>query len=403
MIKYSNSKKINKGSTIFLLITLALLSAFGPFVVDFYLPSLPLLAEYFSTSASNVQLSLSLSFLGLALGQLLIGPLSDKYGRRIPLLFCMWMFIISTIACLFSWDIYSFLIFRLIQGMAGAGGVVLSKSIPTDMFTGKKLAKYIAIISAINGIAPVVAPIIGGVLLQFTSWKGVFLVLLGIGIIMLFASYYLKESLSTEKRTNKGIFSTFISLGKVFRNPTYVYNTFTLVMACVVLFSYISSSPFIIQEHYGYSPLVFSFCFSLNAIGIALGSTLSMRFKETKNSIIVGSSGLFITSLLTAFSLFNNMSFIYFETCLFVLMMFLGLLLPSSTALAMDSERKNAGAASAVIGSLTFLIGSICSPLVGIGNLLNSTAICIVTGALLSVVFCFLARRNEQRVYTKNK
>jgi len=174
-------------------------------------------------------------------------------------------------------------------------------------------------------------------------------------------------------------------------------------MASVVLFSYIASSPFIIQEHYGYSPLVFSFCFSLNAIGIAAGSALSMRFKETKNSIIVGSSGLLISALLTAFCLFNNMPFIYFESCLVILMMFFGLLLPSCTALALDSERKNAGAASAIIGSLTFLVGSICSPLVGIGNLLHSTAICIVTGALLAALFCFLARRNEKNEYLKNE
>jgi len=189
----------------------------------------------------------------------------------------------------------------LIQGMAGAGGVVLSKSIPTDMFTGKELAKYIAIISAINGIAPVISPVIGGLLLQFTNWKGIFIVLLGIGVVILILSYFLKESLPVEKRSNKSTFSTFISLGKVFRNPTYVYNTFTLVMAAVVLFSYIAASPFIIQEHYGYSPLIFSLCFALNSLGIVVGSIISMRFKQTKNSIIVGSSGLFVFSLATAF------------------------------------------------------------------------------------------------------
>jgi len=395
MNKYQNSTKINKRSSIFLLLTLSLLSAFGPFVTDFYLPSLPSLTGYFQTSVSNVQLSLSLSMLGLALGQLIIGPLSDKYGRKSPLLFCMWIFVISTIACLFSWDIYSFVFFRLIQGMAGAGGVVLSKSIPADMFTGKELAKYIAIISAINGIAPVLSPVIGGLLLQFTNWKGVFIVLLGLGVVILILSYFLKESLPVEKRSNKSAFSTFISLGKVFRNPIFAYNTFTLAMAAVVLFSYIASSPFIIQEHYGYSPLVFSLCFSLNAIGIVVGSVISMRFKQPKNSIIVGSSGLLILALATAFCLFNNMPFIYFESSLIVLMIFLGLLFPSTTALALDSERKNAGAASAAIGATTFLAGSICSPLVGLGNLLHSTAICILTGALLAALFSFLARRNE--------
>ena len=397
MITFQNSTQSTQRSSIILLLTLSLLSAFGPFVVDLYLPSLPSLTGYFQTSASKVQLSLSLSLFGLALGQLLIGPLSDKYGRKMPLLICMWLFVISTMACLFSWDIYSFLVFRLIQGMAGAGGVVLSKSIPTDLFKGKELAKYIAIISAINGIAPVISPVIGGVLLQFTSWKGVFIVLLGIGLVILVLSYSLKESLSIEARSQKSTFSTFASLGKVFRNPSYVFNTFTLVMAYVVLFSYIASSPFIIQQHYGYSPLVFSFCFSLNAIGIVVGSALSMRFRRTKNSIIVGSFGLLIFTFILAFCLFYIKPFIYYESCLVLMMIFIGLLLPSCTALALDSERQHAGAASAAIGAMTFFAGSLCAPLVGIGNIFHSTALCMLTGSVLVVLFCFLARRNETR------
>lgn len=395
MNKHLNSAKETKSTYILLLLTLSLLSAFGPFITDLYLPALPRLTAYFNTSASNVQLSLSLSMFGLALGQLLIGPLSDKYGRKSPLLICMWLFVISTVACLFSWDIYSFVVFRLIQGMAGAGGVVLSKSIPTDMFTGTELAKYLAIISAINGIAPVVSPVIGGVLLQFTNWKGVFIVLLGIGFIILLLSYRLKESLHVEKRSNKSAFSTFIALGKVFKNPTYAYNTFTIAMAAVVLFSYIASSPFIIQEHYGYSPLIFSFWFSINSISIVFGSALSMRFKQPKNSIITGSLGFLIMGLATSFCLYQNMSFIFFETCLMGVLFFFGLILPSSIAIALDSERQNAGAASAAIGAIIFFAGSICSPLVGIGNILHSTAICILTGVTLTALFCFLARRNE--------
>lgn len=393
---YQDITKGKNVSLVFLIITLGSLSAFGPFVTDLYLPALPLLADYFHTSASLAQLSLSLSMLGLAIGQLIVGPLSDKYGRKGPLLISMWIFIIATIACLFSWNIYVFVILRLIQGMAGSGGIVLSKSIPADLFSGKELAKYLAIISAINGIAPVISPVLGGLLLEFTDWRGIFMVLLGLGIVILIMSYNLDESLSVEKRTNKSTFSTFISLGKVFRNPTYVYNTLTLMAAAVVLFSYIASSPFIIQEHYGFSPLVFSLCFSLNSIGIVLGSALSIRFKQTKNSVLTGSSGLVVFSLATAFCLFQDMPFVYFEACLMVMMIFLGLILPSSTALALDSERENAGAASAGIGALIFLAGSICTPLVGIGNFMHSTAICIMSGAILAGLFCLLARRNEK-------
>ncbi len=391
----SETTEKKKTSSIFLLITLALLSAFGPFVTDLYLPALPSLTDYFQTSTSTVQLSLSLSMLGLALGQLLIGPLSDKYGRKTPLLVCMWIFILSTIACLFSWDVYSFVFFRLIQGMAGAGGVVLSKSIPTDLFTGKELAKYIAIISAINGVAPIVSPVLGGILLQFADWKSAFWVLLGLGALILFLSYRLKESLPIDKRSNKSTLSNFKTLGKVFRNPTYTFNTFTLVMSAVVLFSYIASSPFIIQEYYGFSALMFSLFFGLNSLSIVLGSALSMRFKQPKNSIIVGSIGVLVFSVSTSLSLFYELPFIYFESSLIFVLFFFGLLLPSSTALALDSERENAGSASAAIGSITFLAGSICTPLVGMGNLLHSTAICVLIGGMFTALFCYLARRNE--------
>lgn len=390
-----NVQKESTSSYLFLIVTLSLLSAFGPFITDLYLPALPRLTDYFGTSTSNVQLSLSLSMFGLAIGQLLIGPLSDKYGRKIPLLVCMWIFVVSTIACLFSWDIYSFVIFRLIQGMAGAGGVVLSKSIPTDLFTGKELAKYIAIIGAINGIAPVISPVIGGVLLQFTNWKGVFIVLLGLGLIILLLSYRLKESLCIDKRSKKSTFSTFIALGKVFKNPTYAYNTLTIAMAGIVLFSYIASAPFIIQEYYGYSPLMFSFWFSINSISIVLGSAFSMRFKQPKNSIIAGTIGFLIMGLVLAFSLFNEMAFVFYESSLVGVLFFFGLLLPSSNAIALDSERENAGAASAAIGAIMFFAGAICSPLVGIGNILYSTASCILSGVVLTALFCLLARINE--------
>ena len=286
--------------------------------------------------------------------------------------------------------------FRLIQGIAGAGGVVLSKSIPTDMFTGKELVSYLAIISAINGIAPVISPVLGGVMLEFTNWKGMFVLLLILGILILFLSYNLKESLPLAKRNNKNVFSTFVSLGKVFRNPTYVFNAFTMVMAAVVLFSYIASSPFIIQEHFGFSPLVFSLCFALNAVAIGVGSILSMKFNQPKYSIMAGSSGLLFFAIATAICLYLNLPFMWFEGTLMLMLICLGLVFPAATALAMDAERGNAGAASAVIGSLTFLVGSIVTPLVGIGNLLHSTALCLLIGAILSVLFCFLARRNEK-------
>lgn len=176
-----------KNSALFLFILLGALTAFGPFVTDMYLPSLPSMVGYFDTQASMVQLGLTSSMIGLALGQLFFGPLSDRYGRRSPLLAAMLLFIVSTVCCIFSSTIESFIFFRLIQGVAGAGGIVVSRSIATDLFTGRELAKAMAIIGAINGVAPVASPVLGGFLTDSIGWKGIFVVLLVIGVLLLVA------------------------------------------------------------------------------------------------------------------------------------------------------------------------------------------------------------------------
>ena len=177
-----------------------MLTAFGPFVTDMYLPSLPSMGEYFKTTPSLVQLGLTASMIGLTAGQIFFGPLSDKYGRRSPLLAAMYLFIISTIGCIFAPTIEIFAILRLLQGIVGAGGIVISRSVATDMFTGKELAKTLAIIGAINGVAPVAAPIIGGGLTEGIDWKGIFWVLLALGIILLLGCRLIRQIPPTRKQ-----------------------------------------------------------------------------------------------------------------------------------------------------------------------------------------------------------
>ena len=167
-----------QNSKTFLLVLLGILAAFGPFVTDMYLPGLPSMTVYFDTTASMVQLGITTAMLGLGFGQIIVGPLSDKYGRKLPLLLSLWLFIFSTIACICSWSIGAFIFFRFLQGIAGAGGIVISRSVATDCYGGKELAKAFAMISAVNGLAPILAPVGGGVMLKFTNWLGIFVFLL---------------------------------------------------------------------------------------------------------------------------------------------------------------------------------------------------------------------------------
>ena len=177
--------------SVFLLIMLSALTAFAPFVTDMYLPALPSMTETFSTTPAQVQLGLTTSMLGLALGQLIIGPLSDKYGRKRPLILTLILFAVSSALCIFSTTIGSFVALRFVQGLGASGGVVLSRSIATDLCSGRALATVMALIGAISGIAPVISPVLGGWILSFSDWRMVFALLLAIGIVLLAASFRL--------------------------------------------------------------------------------------------------------------------------------------------------------------------------------------------------------------------
>lgn len=385
---------INKeNSKVFLLILLGMLSAFGPFVTDMYLPSLPAMADYFSTHSSMVQLGLTTSMIGLALGQIFFGPLSDKYGRRPLLLVSMILFIVSTVFCLFAPDIYSFITLRLIQGIGGAGGIVISRSVATDKFSGKELAKMLAVIGAINGVAPVAAPVVGGLVTGTIGWKGIFVILLFIGVLLWIGCIRFKESLPVEKRSKTGIISTFRSFGFIVRNRCYLLYVLQLAFAQGILFAYIASSPFIVQQHYGFSPFAFSICFAVNSVAIGVAAAISVKFRQPQNGTLTGCIGMLCLSVCVMIALYNGCGFWTYELLMFALLFTMGLTFTSSTTLAMDSERRYAGAASALLGALCFASGGIVSPLVGLGNILVSTGVTFVVCAICSLLCALWAMR----------
>lgn len=370
--------KTERNSKLYILIFTGIVSAFGPFVTDFYLPALPALSEYFDTTASLVQLSLTFSMIGLAVGQLIIGPLSDKYGRKSPLMVSLVVFCISTLGCLYSPGIYAFLFFRLLQGFSGAGGVVISRSIALDLYGGKELTRFFSMLSCVQGLAPVCAPVLGGILLEVMDWKGIFWVLLVIGMALIASLHFFKESLDAEIRQKGSIFSTFKHYLPVLRNRQFMRYVLVQAFAMGVMFTYIAASPFIFQNHFSTSPLFYSFCFGVNALGIMLGSLAVSHFRNARTALRTGVIGFAWMSLPVAAALVFSPSVWVVEVLLFFFLIFLGLILPSSTTLALDLERKNSGNASALLGFLMFLFGGVLSPLTGMGNMLYTTGMIFI-------------------------
>ncbi len=387
---FSTNSGFSRSYYIFIVIFLGLLSAFGPFVTDMYLPTLPAMVEIFHTTPSMVQMGLSTSMIGLAAGQIFFGPLSDQYGRRVILFCTLILFCISTVVSIFSPTIEFFNACRFLQGLGGAGCIVLSRSISTDCYSGRALAKMLAIVGAVNGIAPVTAPVVGGLVAESVGWKGIFWILFGIGVVLLLMCMAFQESLPKSRRHVGSVFSLVYTFPKLFKMKYFMVYVLLNGLAMGVLFAYISSASFIIQTHYGFSELIFAVIFGVNAIGIGLGSALSLKFKKLKGAALCGSIVVVCGSILQLIFFAVADYFFVFESIMFVILTALGFIFTSSTTLAMDEGRNYTGGASAIFGAMGFVFGSLVSPLVGLGNIMWSTFIVFVICAAATLIFAII-------------
>lgn len=372
---------------VFIPATLGMLTAFGPFVTDFYLPVLPEMTGYFHTTPALASMSLTAGMIGLAAGQLFIGPLTDKYGRKRILVGSMLLFVVASLLCIFSGDIFMFNAMRGLQGLAGAGGIVIAKSMSADMYTGRELASFMALLGAINGIAPVCAPVVGGLMAGVTSWTGVFAVILAVGLVLMVCSMFLPETLQPANRIRKSVIKVYGNLFRVFRNSSFTLSVMAEMACFFMFFAYIASSPFIMQQVYHLSPLGYSLCFGLNALMIGVGAAMATRFRSQGTCLRFGGLGMLAGTLLLAFLLNTAMPlWIVMLAYIYTLICF-GLMQPPLTAIALDSERDNAGAASAIFGASGFVAGALSSPLVGIGDITVTSGLVMACGAVVCLLF----------------
>ena len=282
-----------RNSRAFLIVFLAFLSAFGPFVTDFYLPTLPDQTADFGAPASMVQLGLSATMWGLAAGQLWIGPLSDVRGRRIPLAASLAVFSLATAGAVFAPDIETFIAMRFLEGLGASGAVVMSRSIAADLHTGRELAALMAVVGAIQGIAPVTAPMIGALIAEAAGWREIFMLLLAIGVsLTLVTLFVFRESLSKARARLKG--SVAASFAPLMRDPLFLAVTGQQFFSSGILFGHISASPFIFQTIFGLSPSAYGMVFGLLALSITAGAMASSRFSSPVSAMETGAFGTLI-------------------------------------------------------------------------------------------------------------
>lgn len=372
----------NANSKAFLVILLGVLSAFGPFVVDLYLPSLPQLATFFDTTPSMTQLTLTTAMIGLAAGQLLLGPMSDKFGRKKPLMISLVIYIISTVFIVFSPNIETMIVLRVVQGLSSAGSVVISRAVATDLYRGREMTRFFGLLMTINGMAPIISPVLGSLLLEYISWKGVFVFLTIIGVVVLLFCFRLKESLPQENRLQGSVLSTFSTFGVIMKNRLFMSYVGIESFLLGAMFAYIAASPFILQSFYGLSAFAFSLCFAANGAALVIGSNIGGKLAN-RTALLVGVFGFFLAAIYTIAVLLIQPFWFFVEIGFFLMLLLMGLTFPAISSLAMESERQYAGSASALLGFAPFFLGGIVSPLVGVGDIFYSTSIVILVCALL--------------------
>lgn len=356
---------MKKKSSLWLVLLLGTLSAFGPLSLDMYLPGLPAMTSSLHTSASLIQMSISTCIVGLALGQLVIGPISDRIGRKTPLIIGLAVFAITSFALAFTSNIWIFLAIRFLQGLAGASGNVLSRAIAKDMFTGKKLTRFYANLMSINGVFPVISPIIGSMTMLVGPWNLIFVVLGFIGIFLIINSIFLPETAPKEVETtfSRKSLST-LGHAKDFWQPTLI-----LCMANGVLFCYISGSSFIYQGVFHLNSTQFSLMYALNGCGIAFGSFLAGRMASYFRSKKMVNINLFVTLIIIGLMVLNGItigSHLLSMIGIFLIIGSFGFTTALATYLAMQVPGINAGVSSAMVGLFGNIAGGISSPLVGL-------------------------------------
>ncbi|MFK4837511.1 multidrug effflux MFS transporter [Microbacterium sp. ZW T2_14] len=351
------------------IVLLGALTALGPFTIDLYLPAFPVLEADFDTTAAMIQLTLTGTMIGFALGQLIVGPLSDKVGRRVPLLSVTALHVVASVAAALAPTLELLSVARVFQGAGAAAGGVVAAAIVRDLFGGRRLVVMLSRLALVSGVAPVLAPLVGSALLAVMPWRGVFVVLAVYGAIMLVSALvFLPETLPPARRRERGSTTVWQRYRSVFSDRVFIGVLIIGGMTFSGLFSYLSSSSFLFQLDYGLSAQEYGLMFAVNSLGVVLGvqaaSRLAARFGPqwvmawSTAVLVVAASAIIVTDQL-GLGLWGTI------VPLFVFMTGCGFTFPCVQVLALDRHGKAAGTAQSIVGATNFGVAGIISPLVG--------------------------------------
>jgi MFS transporter, DHA1 family, multidrug resistance protein len=355
-----------------LVVVLAGLSAFGPLTTDLYLPGLPQLSRDLGASAASVEVTLTACVLGIALGQLLVGPLSDTAGRRRPLIAGLLLFIVSSLGCAAAPSIAVLDVFRLLQGVSGATGIVIARAMVRDMYAGVDAARLYATLGAIIPLAPILAPTAGGAILLFTSWRGIFAVQALIALALLGAAAVVThETLPPAARHSGSVRGALATYRDLLHSRRYSRVVASGSLGFAAFFAYISASSFVYQSVLGFSAQVFGLLFALNGLGLLATNVVNARLVRSvplERLMRTGLATMASAGVLTAASAILGLGAWAVLPLMFVVVCSVGLIMSNSLALSMALESQRAGSAAALFGAAQFLVGAAVAPVVGVAG-----------------------------------
>jgi DHA1 family bicyclomycin/chloramphenicol resistance-like MFS transporter len=386
---------------------LLLLTVFGPISMDLYLPVLPALTSELGTAPSAAQLTITACLLGLALGQLLAGPVSDRIGRRTPLLVGVVAYVVTSALCAVSPSIELLVAARFVQGLAGGVGIVIAQAAGRDLYSGGRLIRYYGRVTVLSGLAAVVGPLLGGQLARFTDWRGLFVVLALIGVgILVAVTLVARETLPPERRTSGGFARTGRDVRTLFGDRAFVGVVLVAGLTGAALFAYLSGATYVLQGLYGLTPQGYALAFGLNSAGFMVFGYLAGRTSERWSlygTLVVGlvmcalgASGLLVVGLAGG-------PLLVVVVALFTMVSGVAVTTPPTTTIALEGYPHVAGTASAVLGTARFAVGGLSAPLVGIAgdSMMLPLGVVTVTSislALLALVALRPRPREPRRV-----